>query len=113
MALMRTLFCEKGQHEWERESQRGKLPKNCPEHRLILTSEHKAKMQEGKQRKIHTEREQRIQERIEGKHCSCGIEATMTDAELRALYPGCADPTCICPVLDNVMRSVYSYVSSN
>lgn len=27
-----TLWCEVGQHEWERESQRGRRPTSCPEH---------------------------------------------------------------------------------
>lgn len=29
---MRTLHCEAGNHTWERPSQRGRVPKNCPEH---------------------------------------------------------------------------------
>lgn len=29
---MRTLWCEAGQHEWEREAKRGRQPINCPEH---------------------------------------------------------------------------------
>lgn len=29
---MRTLHCEIGDHDWERESQRGRLPRNCPTH---------------------------------------------------------------------------------
>src|SRR5215207_6155699 len=28
-----TLYCEIGEHEWERPSQRGKRPKSCPEHK--------------------------------------------------------------------------------
>jgi hypothetical protein len=67
-------------------------------------------MQEGKQRKLHTDREKKIQERIEGKRCQCGIKPTMDDTELKALYPGCQDPWNICPILDSVMRSVYAYV---
>jgi len=29
---MKTLHCEAGNHAWERPSQRGRVPKNCPEH---------------------------------------------------------------------------------
>lgn len=29
---MKTLWCEAGQHEWERPAQRGRVPHNCPEH---------------------------------------------------------------------------------
>jgi len=29
---MRTLHCEAGNHTWERPSQRGRIPINCPEH---------------------------------------------------------------------------------
>ncbi len=28
----RHLHCENGNHPWERESQRGRLPRNCPQH---------------------------------------------------------------------------------
>jgi hypothetical protein len=75
-----------------------------------LTDAHKQKMQEGKHRKAKIEREQKIQERIEGKRCQCGIKPSMNDVELRALYPGCCDPSHVCPVLDGVMRSIYTYV---
>ncbi len=111
-----------GNHPWTRESKRGRKPVNCPEHqcpstvpthyekeKVVLTVEHKAKMQEGKQRKLRTGREKKIQEYIEGKRCECGIKASMNDSELRALYPGCR-PDYICPVLDGVIRNVYSYV---
>lgn len=29
----KTLWCEAGQHEWEREAQRGRQPVNCPNHK--------------------------------------------------------------------------------
>jgi len=29
----RTLWCERGQHHWERPATRGRLPRNCPDHR--------------------------------------------------------------------------------
>ena len=74
-----------------------------------LSQDHKQKMQDGKHRKARSDREQKIKDRTAGKPCRCGIKSSMNDAELRALYPGCADPTCICPVLDGVMRSVYTY----
>lgn len=32
---MTTLHCEIGNHSWERESQRGRPPKNCPDHQSI------------------------------------------------------------------------------
>jgi hypothetical protein len=118
---MPELYCQIGEHHYHRDSQRGRIPNSCPEHRLakgtqvvskeklVLTSEHKEKMQEGKQRKSRTDLEQKIQERIEGKRCRCGIKPDMNDAELRALYPGCCDPLFVCSVLDGVMRAVYTY----
>lgn len=30
--MIEKLYCENGQHSWERESKRGKKPKNCPDH---------------------------------------------------------------------------------
>lgn len=30
---MRTLHCQLGDHDWQREPQRGQLPKNCPIHK--------------------------------------------------------------------------------
>jgi hypothetical protein len=32
------LWCEEGEHHWYRESQRGRLPTNCPEHRPVPAS---------------------------------------------------------------------------
>lgn len=38
MPVMRTLVCEHGEgHKWERESQRGRRPRFCPEHRGELS----------------------------------------------------------------------------
>jgi hypothetical protein len=31
----KTLYCEAGQHEWERPAQRGRAPISCPEHKDI------------------------------------------------------------------------------
>jgi hypothetical protein len=33
---MPTLHCETGNHNWDRPSQRGRKPKNCPEHKPIV-----------------------------------------------------------------------------
>jgi hypothetical protein len=55
-----TLFCEAGQHSFERETKRGVKPRNCPQHqpKIVterkqrrLTPEHKAKMKAGRERK--------------------------------------------------------------
>lgn len=35
MAETITLWCEIGQHEWERSKSRGAKPKNCPEHKPV------------------------------------------------------------------------------
>jgi hypothetical protein len=75
-----------------------------------LSQAHKQKMQDGKRDKRQSERERKIEERIEGKRCGCGIKSTMNDAELRSLYPGCCDPSHVCPVLDSVVRNVYTYL---
>lgn len=34
---IKTLYCEAGKHDWERPSQRGRAPVNCPEHRKAQT----------------------------------------------------------------------------
>ena len=75
-----------------------------------LSQAHKQKMQDGKRDKRKSERERKIQDLIEGRRCGCGIKATMDDPELRALYPGCCKGIgYVCPVLDGVMRNVYTY----
>lgn len=102
------LWCEKGEHHWDRESVRGKRPKNCPDHKPVLTPEHLNKMQDGRSRKAKAERERQILEILGNKRCSCGIEPSMSDSELRSLYPGCCSPQYICSTLDSVMRSVYT-----
>lgn len=33
---VQTLYCEDGQHEWSRPPQRGKKPRNCPDHRTAV-----------------------------------------------------------------------------
>jgi len=33
---IRTLWCDAGQHKWERESQRGRQPINCPDHKEVV-----------------------------------------------------------------------------
>jgi hypothetical protein len=35
---MRTLWCEAGQHEWQRPAQRGRQPINCPDHFEVVTT---------------------------------------------------------------------------
>lgn len=102
------LWCERGEHHWDRISVRGKRPKSCPDHKPVLTPEHLSKMQDGRMLKAKAERERKIGDILSGKRCSCGIEPSMDDSELRALYPGCCHPQYICPALDSVMRAVYT-----
>jgi hypothetical protein len=49
-----TLFCEEGQHSWERERRRGKAPKNCPDHKpsraKLSPEEAQRRRQEGRAR---------------------------------------------------------------
>lgn len=66
-------------------------------------------MQDGRSLKAKAERERRIVGILEGQRCSCGIEPSMSDPELRALFPGCCHPNWICSILDSVMRAVYTY----
>jgi len=106
---VRTLHCELGDHDWETPRKRGRGPKNCPEHRPLPTI-NLAKMQDGRRTKNQSEREKKIQEILEGKRCQCGIKPSMDDIELRALFPGCCDPSHVCTVLDSVMRNFYTYV---
>lgn len=39
---MRTLYCEAGDHKWERPAQRGRAPRNCPEHTVVVEPKPKA-----------------------------------------------------------------------
>jgi len=36
---MKTLYCQAGDHTWERPSQRGRTPINCPEHSEVKTNQ--------------------------------------------------------------------------
>jgi hypothetical protein len=109
-----TLFCEAGQHNWERESQRGRKPFNCPEH---ASAAPKVKLQavraEGEpQRAIRPERQRKTREsRVSivetilanrPEHCHCDIRPDMTHAEL--IYVKSCTPYWVCPTLDKVRR---------
>lgn len=78
-----------------------------------LDTNHKQKMQTGREKYLATEREAKIAEILNGasaNKCHCGITLQTTDEELRAKCArSCAHPAHICGTLDKLMRSVYQY----
>ena len=105
-----TLHCAIGDHDWERTSQRGKRPLNCPEHKPSL--DEVVKKIGPTQIISGPAREQAIREIIEAEfatNCTCPIEVTMGDDELQALGGGCTDPNHVCSILDKVRRRVVNY----
>lgn len=123
---METLRCELGDHDWQRERQRGKKPANCPEHRPNAisappsnkTTDHQAKVIE------------QILEAPRASQCRCGLKPKSTPAEIHALEGGCTTSAWriqqyrdkgielspvemlalgtgyVCPVLDKVRRAL-------
>lgn len=118
-----SLFCREGKHEWTREAKRGKPPINCPEHKVTPTPPTKTtkddtktvvkRLHEGKARNARLNREQKIRDILAAPaplRCTCGISPEITDAEFRDLCGhSCTSPSFVCPTLDRVMRSVYTY----
>jgi septal ring factor EnvC (AmiA/AmiB activator) len=93
-----TLFCEKGKHEWIRETTRGKLPKSCPEHKVVLTVKHKQKMQ--------TAREHKKKEREE-------TEVKQEQSELRATIKRLQDHVAKTGHEEDKLYAKYKKVSSD
>lgn len=111
-----TLYCNNGEHEWQRELKRGRVPTNCPEHKATATTLDEAeartkRLQEGRQRQAQARRKIVIEE-ILGKpanaRCRCGITPAISDDTLRKLT-GCTDPIYVCSTLDAVRRAVLTY----
>lgn len=109
-----TTYCEIGKHKWEREIKRGRKPKNCPEHAPVVAKSEKTsldRMREGREKRSQRDREQKVQEIIANSaDCRCAIRPEITDPELRELCSSsCTAPAFVCPTLDRVMRTVYTY----
>lgn len=65
---MKTLWCEAGKHEWQRESKRGRSPLSCPEHRDdALHSKRMSGLEKARiaKQKIKTETEKEWAARVE------------------------------------------------
>lgn len=71
---MQSLWCQTGNHEWQRPSQRGRKPTHCPEHppavpeKRVMTQAQRVKaMHEGRKRKA-SERAQGAVQRVKDYH---------------------------------------------
>lgn len=98
---METLICEVGDHEWQRESRRGKKPKRCPDHLQIISKSLPAQSTARTQDLIAE-----ILSSPRAAHCHCGLMPEMSPAEIRALEGGCSMPWHVCNVLDDVRRKL-------
>jgi hypothetical protein len=100
------LHCELGNHEWSRESQRGRRPVNCPEHQPVIEeTEKKVSLNQI----ISGEARAKAINDIVSIHpeCKCDIRDDMTDDELMHVK-SCA-PHWQCSTLDAVRRRVVNY----
>lgn len=107
----RTLYCKAGDHEWEREVKRGRVPENCPEHNQKVVEQGKSledRLREGREKKSREIRQKAIEEILnkpQAASCKCGIDPTMTVKQIRKIR-SCTDPYFVCPVLDKVLRAI-------
>lgn len=103
------LWCERGEHNWERVIQRGKKPKMCPKHHQEFIEENKpaangkAKTQK-KLRKSSSKVFDEIKKQPGFNQCKCGLEPNMSLVDLRRLDAGCTSPQYVCPYLDSYRR---------
>jgi hypothetical protein len=101
----KTLHCQIGDHDWDRESKRGRYPVNCPEHQPVVEEVEK---KTGLHQIITGEaRRAAIEEIITKRPCDCIIHGYMDDDELMHVT-SCA-PHWVCSTLDAVRRRVVNY----
>jgi hypothetical protein len=97
----RILHCEIGDHDWEAPRQRGRAPRNCPEHAPAA--------QKPAQRESNTKNQgillAAILEKPGAASCNCGITSDSSPADLRQMR-GCRDPFYVCTTLDSCRRAV-------
>lgn len=105
----RTLHCQLGDHDWQRTSQKGRLPINCPEHQPVVETTDKESPQERGQRVSRAARAATIKEILDtSPKCYCKITPEMTDDELMKEEINC-NPYYVCSTLDKVRRHVVNY----
>lgn len=97
-----TLICEVGDHEWQRERQRGKKPSRCPEHRSPAISAPPSNKTTDHQASVIAA----ILEAPRASGCRCRLSPTSTPAQIRTLGGGCTMPSFVCPILDTVRRQL-------
>jgi hypothetical protein len=108
----RTLHCKLGNHDWSRESQKGRLPINCPEHQPVVEKPErlvkKETPQERGKRVSSAARQRDIQEALDTRpsFCTCKIHVDMTDDELKREEVGC-NPYFVCTTVDNLRRKLF------
>ena len=98
----RTLHCEIGNHDWLAPIQRGRPPKNCPDHKPVVVYQAKPKNPEANVRR--TIEATLAEPRSQG--CECGITADFSRDDLTALGGGCKMPAFCCSVLDTIRRKI-------
>lgn len=102
MPKMVELYCQAGEHKWERPSQRGRRPINCPDHQpdpteVVVVNNNS---EEPQHRPATFEAAwEAVQAHPDFKNCECGLEYGMTAVELKSLGAGCTAPRWVCPVL--------------
>lgn len=95
----KTLYCEAGQHEWERPAQKGRAPINCPEHKvqsLKVVTNTKSKPKQtrktnnmtGLQKAQAARRDQKLQKE---KEWAEKVEAVINDPRMTYAIPAWGD----------------------
>lgn len=103
------LWCEAGHHAWQREKQRGRKPRSCPEHSVSSTkprehSTRKRKARVQKSRPSELRLWDDMKTLIREHRCLCGLRQGMSLKDLRQLNAGCTSPKWVCPALDAYRR---------
>lgn len=97
----RTLHCEIGDHDWLAPVQRGRPPRNCPEHAQTISKPAERTNTTNHQRELL----RKILENPAAASCNCGVTEETSPAELRAIV-SCSEPHHICSVLDSCRRAM-------
>jgi hypothetical protein len=80
---MKTLYCQAGEHEWQRPAQRGRTPLNCPEH-----TEAKAESSAGGLKGLDKARAVKQSRRVEvEREIADRIEKVINDPRMRVNNP--------------------------
>lgn len=99
-ASLRTLHCERGDHDYQAPIRRGKPPRNCPDH-LPEKTERPTKSSASIERIV-----EKALEHPTAKSCHCDLSPQMSAEEIRSLNGGCTEPFYVCSTLDSIRRNM-------